>query len=961
MKKLLLTSAISSALFIAGCAQTDAPVNNQTVSSSPAPADGVIKSPNDQRDYRTITLDNQLQVLLVSDPSTEKSAASLSVDVGLLHDPMSQQGMAHYLEHMLFLGTEKYPDTNGYSEFMSSNGGSQNASTWLDITNYMFKVNNDAYDEGLDRFSDFFKAPMLYPEYVDKERNAVNAEWSMRREMDFFGQFKLGRALLGDHPANRFLIGNLETLSDKENSKLHEETVKFYNQYYSANIMKVAMLSNRSLDEMEALARKHFASIENDNIENPEVDDKLNFADIGNKLIHYVPNEDVKQLKLEFLIENNQDQFAVKPNRYVTYLLGSEMPGTPAAVLKEAGLISSLNASASPDFYENYGVLSIDFELTDAGMQKREEIVRVMMDYIQQVKANGVDEKYFKEIRTSLQNRFRFLEKGDEFGYVASLAAAMQNYPAEYVISAPYEFQRFNPSAINNVLNQLNPERLRIWYISQQEPSDSELTFYDGKYKVVNLSEQQLQQYQQPADYAVSLPKVNELLPESFAIRDNQRFEEPKVVVQQPGITVWQYPSQEFADQPRGILTVNINNEATITDIKSHVLAALWRDLYSLNTSALDTEAGIAGMNLSLANGVGMTLTISGFTDKQPELLNKALAALTFDVAPQSFKQAVDRYIRGINNKGQQFPLYQSFDAYGSLIREGSFAEEALINTAQSLNAEDLEQFMSALLSNNTIRAFAFGNYNQTDIDKAVARLQANLPNDRNITDYRYARFYKPESDTAIVLRKDLEVADVGIVDVHMHPEPGFAQQAAGTVLQNHFRTAAFDTLRTEEQLAYAVGTFAPTLDNYTGLGLYIQTPVKNVAEMQERFSRFKQEYWQQLSDMSVDKFEQLKSSALVTLKEPPKNLNEEVAPILTDWALQRFDFDSKQKLIDAVEAVTLDEVKAFYQATLLNDDAARISVQLRGEKFADQPFAELPNMTVIERLSEFHKTMPKQ
>ena len=413
MKKLLLATAISSAFLAAGCAQNNNSSTTTALTTAPAPAESVIKSPNDQRQYRTITLDNQLQVMLVSDPETEKSAASLSVDVGLLHDPITQQGMAHYLEHMLFLGTEKYPDTNGYSEFMSSNGGSQNAYTWLDITNYMFKVNNDAYNEGLDRFSDFFKAPMLYPEYVDKERNAVNAEWSMRREMDFFGQFKLGRALLGDHPANRFLIGNLETLSDKENSKLHQETVEFYQQYYSANIMKVAMLSNRSLDDMEALARQHFASIENDNIDNPEVTDKLDTATVGGKRIHYVPNEDVKQLKLEFIIDNNQDEFAVKPNRYVTYLLGSEMPGTPAATLKEAGLISSLNASASPDFYENYGVLSIDFELTDKGMQQREEIIRVMMDYIEQVKANGVDEKYFNEIRTSLQNRFLFLEKVD--------------------------------------------------------------------------------------------------------------------------------------------------------------------------------------------------------------------------------------------------------------------------------------------------------------------------------------------------------------------------------------------------------------------------------------------------------------------------------------------------------------------------------------------------------------------
>ena len=172
--------------------------------------------------------------------------------MGLLKDPMTQQGMAHYLEHMLFLGTDKYPDTNGYSEFMSNNGGSQNASTWLDITNYMFKVNNSAYDEALDRFSDFFKSPKLYAEYADKEKNAVNAEWSMRREMDFFGQFKLARMLLGEHPANRFLIGNNDSLGDKDNSKLHEELVNFYNRYYSANIMKVAMISNEPLDKMES-------------------------------------------------------------------------------------------------------------------------------------------------------------------------------------------------------------------------------------------------------------------------------------------------------------------------------------------------------------------------------------------------------------------------------------------------------------------------------------------------------------------------------------------------------------------------------------------------------------------------------------------------------------------------------------------------------------------------------------
>ncbi|MGM0526294.1 MAG: insulinase family protein [Pseudomonadota bacterium] len=961
MKNLVLLSSITAALLVSGCSQTEDSTTTAANSTEPTQAESVIKSPNDERSYRTVTLPNQLEVMLVSDPETEKSAASLSVGVGLLQDPMTQQGMAHYLEHMLFLGTEKYPDTNGYSEFMSSNGGSQNAYTWLDITNYMFKVNNDAFDEGLDRFSDFFKAPMLYPEYVDKERNAVNAEWSMRREMDFFGQFKLARSLLGDHPANRFLIGNLETLSDKEGSNLHQQTVEFYQQYYSANIMKVAMISDLSLDAMEDLARKHFASIENDAIDEPEVTQQLNFDEVGKKLIHYVPNEDVKQLRLEFIIDNNQQQFAVKPNRYVTYMLGSEMPGTPAKKLKAAGLISSLDASASPSYYENYGVLALSLKLTDAGMQQRDEIVQVLLNYIEKIKAEGVDKKYFEEMQTSLQNRFRFLEKGDEFDYVSSLAEAMQNYPAEYAISAPYEYQRFNADAISNVLAQLTPERMQVWYISQQEPHDSELDFYDGKYQVVELDQQQIEDWYQPSDITVNLPDVNTLLPESFDIRANQSFDKPQLVISEEGIDVWQYPSQEFADQPRGILTVNINNPGTIENVQDNVLASLWRNLYQLNNSGLSTEAGIAGMNLSLADSVGMTLTVSGFTDKQPVLLKRALEGLTFDIDNNDFQQAVDRYVRALRNKGQQFPLYQSFDAYGQVVREGGFNQQQLIETAQSLTPQDLTRFMQKLLSNNTVRAFAFGNYNKADLNDSIKQIKASLPQQRQLTDYRQARFWKPQPATTIAFRQDLKVADVGLIDAHIHPQPGFSTQAAGAVLQSHFRTAAFDTLRTEEQLAYAVGAFAPSLDEYTGFGLYIQTPVKSVADIQQRFDDFKQEYWQQLKTMSPEKFEQLQSSVLVTLNEPPKNLNEEVAPFISDLRLQRFEFNSKQQLIDAVESLTLEEMQDFYQQTMLNGDAARLSVQLRGEKFAEEPYAELPNLQLIDNLSEFHQTMNKQ
>lgn len=100
-----------------------------------------------------------------------------------------------------------------------------------------------------------------------------------------------------------FLIGNLETLGDKENSNLHKETVDFYNKYYSSNIMKVAMISNLPLSEMEVLATKHFSSIKNKNIAKPEVTQSLDLTKVAGKKVYYKPNEDVKQLKLDFTIK----------------------------------------------------------------------------------------------------------------------------------------------------------------------------------------------------------------------------------------------------------------------------------------------------------------------------------------------------------------------------------------------------------------------------------------------------------------------------------------------------------------------------------------------------------------------------------------------------------------------------------------------------------------------------------
>lgn len=87
------------------------------------------KSPNDERSYEAVILANGAKVLFVHDAQAEKAACSISVGVGSLCDGERSFGLAHFLEHMLFMGSRKFPRHNEYSEFMSLNSGMDNAYT----------------------------------------------------------------------------------------------------------------------------------------------------------------------------------------------------------------------------------------------------------------------------------------------------------------------------------------------------------------------------------------------------------------------------------------------------------------------------------------------------------------------------------------------------------------------------------------------------------------------------------------------------------------------------------------------------------------------------------------------------------------------------------------------------------------------------------------------------------------
>lgn len=138
----------------------------------------IIKPTVDERDYKLITLsNNKLDILLISDPSSDKASAAMDVHVGHLNDPTEFPGLAHFCEHLLFMGTQKYPLENEYSAHLTSHGGHSNAYTGVQNTNYYFEVHADHLRNTLDRFAQFFIHPLFNESGTERELLAVDSEY----------------------------------------------------------------------------------------------------------------------------------------------------------------------------------------------------------------------------------------------------------------------------------------------------------------------------------------------------------------------------------------------------------------------------------------------------------------------------------------------------------------------------------------------------------------------------------------------------------------------------------------------------------------------------------------------------------------------------------------------------------------------------------------------------------------
>lgn len=910
------------------------------VTNAPVVINDITKSDNDDRSYRYLLLPNRMQVLLISDPETEKSAAALDVNIGSGEDPQDRPGLAHFLEHMLFLGTKKYPKAGEYQEYISAHGGSNNAYTSLDHTNYHFDVDPQYLEPALDRFAQFFIAPVMDAAYVERERNAVHSEYKAkirdesRRSWDVLAELT--------HPANksaRFSVGTLDTLSDSNKpadpafhkNKVRQDLLMFYQNYYSANLMSLVILGKETPDQLEQIARKYFADVADKKVELPTQEVPLFEKGFLPKKIYVKPLQEQRILSLRFPIPVFEQWYHEKPVTYIGYILGHEGKDSVYDVLREKGWIESL--AAGPDISNRQSAnFSISMMLTQEGYRHQSDITDIVYGAIERLKREGVEKWRYNEQSVINDTWFRFQEKGDALGYASTLANNLHYYKPQEVISGMAIMSNYDEALIRRYLGYLTPENTLIEINAPDVPVAKTSRYYQTQYSVNNISDEELKRWNKiAANDEVKLPSPNEYVAKQFKIKKGDETEpnesNPHLLRSNANLRLWFKQDKQF-NVPRGGIYIYARSMQSVQAVQGAALTEIMVRLLNdtLNSSAY--AAQLAGLDLHIARrSRGIEIKISGYNDKQGLLLTRALDAIVSPAFSQKdFDKVKEQFLRELENQSSQTPYRQIHGELRGIVSVSDYNSSQYLSAVKKIQLAQVREFSLNWLKSLNTDILIHGNFITSDvlkfssiIDNKLALTGATHPDPQGL----FVRL--PDAAAGFLYPMEVKHRDVVVMHYVQATDVSVEEQARMQLLAQLMETDFYQQLRTEQQLGYVVYASYVGIGHVPGLVFLVQSPTYPAEEIDERISFFLTNFANTLVSMSAQDFELDRAALINTIDEKPKNIGEEGGEFWAEIANRHLTFDLREQLVAQLKLLDQKTMADYYWKTFLSPNLHRV------------------------------------
>lgn len=888
-----------------------------------APLENLPESaPTDRSEHRRLVLDNGLRVILLSDPDLNRSSASVTVDVGSYMDPEDRHGLAHFVEHMLFLGTEKYPSEAEYGNYIRANGGFTNAYVAGDHTNYRFEVGHHAFEGAIDRFSQFFIAPLFLEEFIERELNVVHAEFEGNLENDFRRILQILTHFYNpDHPANTFGTGNLNTLRGIQ----REEFVNFYKEFYSANQMALALTGTASLDQLEAWARQYFSDIPTtgrDPLSYPS--DMIHPSDAV-RWIRVEPVRDVRELQIVFGLEGTRHLWPGKSPELIGELVGHEGPGSLLSYLKERGWATSLGSG----FWENsrdFSQVFVIVGLTPEGQEHAEDVLEAFFAYVDMLRHAEYPGFLFREKSVMARLEELYGDKGEGASRAAFLSTAALQYPLEVAERIPYLYVAPDIESYYHILDQFQPEKALVLEVARGVETEKVEPIYGSHYGYSQIRGDLMERLKAPRTIgALALPPPNPYIPVELEQLDMH----PVPLVSDAGAKVYYLQDLTF-ERPQVKYIMRVRTPERLATARQEVLREFFLQVLSEVTNEEIYLASRGGASAGFSGNLeGIRIEVSGYSGSAEALLEYVLEALEVDDFPEArFEALRERRLRDLRN----FALAQAYLQARELQRKRGhnryFTPADKLSYAASVTLQEVLEFGRQWRDSGRLEMLIHGNVSparaREEAYRVIARLDLRPLGEDEVFRSEYRR---PEGGSEAVQREQIDANNSCFWQEVVLGEDSPRNRAKAMVVSNFISEPYFSEMRTRQQLGYIVWSFTTRRFQDLVAGFVIQSPDFTAAELQERSDKLVQNLPDMLRDLEDEAFASLVAGVESTLRERDKSIDERAGNLFERAFTHGGDWNRSRETLRELGTLTREETADWLQQALDPASSHRLTV----------------------------------
>ena len=880
----------------------------------------ILKPVNESRLLIGTTLKNGIKCINVNDKNLDRSHVMVSVNIGSISDPVEYQGLAHFSEHMLFLGSKKYPGENQFEKFLNENGGMSNAYTATFETVYYFSVFNNKLEKAIDMFSRFFIDPLFDKDSVNREINAIHSEHSKNIQNDqwriqhFFGMISKEGSMI-----NKFGTGNLESL---QKDGVREAMIDFYNNYYVSSNINVVTVSSIDNNIVNKYVNNSFSNINKKIVPKIKIE-KPFFKDIG------------KNYYVKSVSKNDNIIYLWETPAHVTNYLTSHSPHIISHVISndndkslkqfliKKGLIKTLYS-----YVLDEGLFILNIRLSK--LENWKEVDSYVKFYLEDLKNKNWNEisNYFKKKDKII---FDYSSKNDSNDLGLKLVTNLIYYPIEKAYIGSEVIENINTDEILTLLNDyLDLNKANIILTSDKNTSNSEIIFNKlTKEKFYGLEFAQI--------------KLNRLPKKSFnyeIITQNPFLEvKPKCItglddelapIQISGypFKVWFGNVSKFNETRVYSEMVFTNNEISfgISNTINTIILLRYINRKISKDFNLASEIGFyTNLNLDTDDSI-VTLSITGHNDKYQDyfnMINKYILDFEYKDEDQvMIEMIIDELKDNYNNVKKLNPWKYSYYLEEINIYKNAIKIDDAVNYLISLDSNSFSKKISEIKNRifyqSKFTIFIYGNITFEELFKSKNQIMLIFPSIekpknivKKLTDINCVHPNKDEKDNLV---------QYSYLIGNFIPRDNLLLLILSVSLGQKF----YDQIRTKQQFGYLVSANKSSYQNDI---YYFKQKVqssKSIKEIEDAIVNFNNNF---LKNITEEDFKKYLETSKNILDERDNSTRELFGRYFDEIYYNKFLFNRRELLKQYINKITFSEFKKFFENKIINGKLSKLII----------------------------------